>query len=82
MGAIIDEKTGHVSFDPALEAVSGVYVADDDRFVFDLNSSLLIVEGAPAEDEDRDGLRFYAWTGQSFRLLKFVPRLQACRKEH
>ena len=85
--AIIDERSGKVSFDPALGVVSGVYVgAEPDGsykyFRYRTGSRLLIVVGAPNENESRDGLHYYEWTGSSFKPLRFIQRHQACSIGH
>src|SRR5579859_4651762 len=62
MFGIIDAKTGTVFFDPDLRDVSGDQVGDDPKddppfwsLRFRQDSRLLIVLGAPNEDESREG---------------------------
>jgi hypothetical protein len=66
--------------------ISGVYVnAESGRQQpefwaarFRQDSRLLVIVGAPNEDEARDGVTYYEWTGSRLKLLRFVPRSQAC----
>lgn len=82
--AIVDTSTGHVYFDSRLRDLDTTQAnandERDDQFpaYFNLSSRLLVVVGAPNEDESRDGVAFYEWTGSRLKLLRFVPRLQAC----
>jgi hypothetical protein len=85
--AIVDTHTGRVYFDRRLRDLDTTQ-ADanndrDDQFpaYFNLSSRLLVIVGAPNEDESRDGVAFYEWTGSQLKLLRFVPRLQACVPE-
>ena len=88
--AVVDAKTGAVRFEPSIEVVTADRVSDAQAAAGDANqdffmlrfrrdSRLMIVLGAPKEDEARGGAAFYEWTGASFKLVKFVPRKQACR---
>lgn len=85
--AFIDESTGQVVFDDSLSGIWGGRVADADapgadyRVMFRPDSRLLIALGAPHEDESREGVHFFEWTGRRLKLLRFVPRLQACHVE-
>ncbi len=45
---------------------------------FRLDSRLLVVQGAPQEDETREGLTFLEWTGRAFRQVAFVPATRLC----
>lgn len=82
--AIVDTRTGHVYFDKRLRDLDTTQADEngesDNQFpaYFNLSSRLLVIVGAPGEDESRDGVAFYAWTGNQLKLLRFVPRLQAC----
>jgi hypothetical protein len=82
--AIVDTHSGRVYFDSRLHAVSTVQAESSDEHdnqfptYFSLSSRLLVIVGAPNEDESRDGVAFYEWTGSTLKLLRFVPRLQAC----
>jgi hypothetical protein len=44
------------------------------------DSSLLMTLGAPNEDETRDGMTYYRWTGKSFREIAFFPAIGLCKK--
>jgi len=85
--AIVDTHTGHVYFDKRLRDLDTTQAEagddHDDQFpaYFKLSSRLLVAVGAPNEDESRDGIAFYEWTGSELKLLRFVPRLQACVTE-
>jgi hypothetical protein len=85
MWGVIDERTGQVHFDPAIQTLD-VYAVDlsgpnAEALNFRRDSRLLIILGAPHEDETRNGASFYLWNGASFRLLKFVPQSRACRPD-
>jgi hypothetical protein len=83
---IIDRHSGRTFFDRRLRRISGVYVGSEpdeaqpafDALRFKRDSRLLVVLGAPNEDESRDGVTFLRWTGASFLQLHFVYRDQAC----
>jgi hypothetical protein len=86
--AIIDARSGEVSFDPRLSDVSLARVGPDEGVEgagngasaarFRRDSRLVVVLGAPQEDEAREGAAFYDWTGARLRLIRFVPRARAC----
>ena len=81
--AIPDARTGRVRFPEALHSISAVHVADlpgagYGSLRFQRDSRLLVVLGAPGEDEARDGVADLEWTGTALRLLRFVPRSQSC----
>jgi hypothetical protein len=77
---IIDAKSGRVFFEPDLRDISAVDVEDPDAQYINLrfraDSRLLVVIGAPKEDEARDGVAFYEWTGAGLKLLRFEARSQ------
>jgi hypothetical protein len=81
---IVDARTGRVIVPPLLQAISAVHVADvagPDGFNslrFRLDSRLLVVLGAPGEDEERDGATMLEWNGTALRMLRFVPRTELC----
>ena len=85
--AIVDTRSGRVYFDHRLRDLDTTQADSindkDDQFpaYFNLSSRLLVIGGAPNEDESRDGVAFYEWTGSQLKLLRFVPRLQACVAE-
>ncbi len=83
--AIVDTRTGRVTVPRLLRAISAVHVADvagpADGFNslrFRLDSRLLVVLGAPGENEERDGATMLEWNGTALRMLRFVPRNQLC----
>ncbi len=80
---IIDVKSGRVFFAPDLRGISTFRVVEPDSqepeyngLRFRTGSRLLVVLGAPREDEARDGVAFYEWTGTELKLLRFVSRSQ------
>ncbi len=83
---IIDRHSGRVFFDRRLRGISGVYVGSEPDGIqpafnllrFERDSRLLVVLGAPNEDESRDGVTFLRWTGETLLQLRFVHRDQAC----
>jgi hypothetical protein len=88
--SVVNLRTGKVRFQPKLWEVGFMSVGDErvktpavhEEFYnlrFRRDSRLMIVLGAPMEDETRDGAGFYQWDGKTFTLLKFVPRKDACR---
>jgi hypothetical protein len=87
---IVNARTGKVWFEPGLSVVSIDRVADEANPARGVNAELynlrfrhdsrmLVVLGAPGEDEAREGVGYYRWDGKAFALLKFVPRKDACR---
>ena len=81
--AIVDARSGRVFFDESVDDISGVHVGDepgasDWAARFRLDSRLLAIVGAPNENDARDGVTFYEWTGARLKLLRFVPRKEAC----
>lgn len=44
------------------------------------DSSLLMTLGTPNEDEARDGIAYYRWTGKTFQKLAFYPAMKLCKK--
>jgi hypothetical protein len=84
--AIVDAESGRAHFPPALAAIHTAHVGDNGRSLplryaalrFAPDSRLLVVLGAPAGDEAREGAAFYEWTGTALRLVRFVPRAALC----
>jgi hypothetical protein len=84
--AIVDARSGRVFFFKMLRAVSGAHVdfgksadtADDDLLRYRRDSKLLIILGAPNEDEKREGIGFYRWDHDRLDQLSFVPRAKLC----
>lgn len=85
--AIVDTNTGRVYFDRRLRDLDTTQADENDNrdkqfpAYFNVSSRLLVIVGAPNEDESHDGVAFYEWTGSQLKLLRFVPRLQACVTE-
>lgn len=88
---VVNARTGKVWFEPRIEIVSAIYVGEEklkkpqvsydyNALRFQLDSRLLIVLGAPHEDESREGVGYFLWDGARFAQLKFIPRNQACRE--
>jgi len=44
------------------------------------DSALLVTLGTPNEDEARDGMAYYRWTGKTFRRIAFYPAIRLCKK--
>jgi len=84
--AIVDTRSGDVHFDNRVRDISTVNVNDEPgreqpefwAARFRPDSRLLVIVGAPQEDEARDGITYYEWSGSRLKLLRFVPRAQAC----
>jgi hypothetical protein len=79
MFAVVDLKTGKVMRARQFSAVSGVHLAADDflseteseswGFRYKIDSSLLVVLGAPNEDESRAGAYYFVLQGEQLRLI-------------
>ena len=81
--AVVNVRTGQVHFPEAVRSISVVHVADTpetgyNSLRFRRNSRLLVVLGAPREDEARDGVAELEWTGTVLRLLRFTARSRSC----
>ncbi|HTT98951.1 MAG TPA: hypothetical protein VMF58_12940 [Rhizomicrobium sp.] len=44
------------------------------------DSALLMTLGTPNEDELRDGMAFYHWTGKTFHRIASIPAIKVCKK--
>jgi hypothetical protein len=44
------------------------------------DSALLMTLGTPNENQMRDGMAFYHWTGKIFRKIAFYPAISVCKK--
>jgi hypothetical protein len=64
--ALVDAKSGTVYPAPFKVLAFGVEVARP--LEYKLNSSLLVVQGCP--EEDNCGSYFYTWTGSEFKLVR------------
>jgi len=83
--AIVDARTGQVYFPGALGAITSIHVAvptggDYNSLRFQRNSRLLVVLGASYEDEARDGVTEFVWSGTALRLLRYVPLGRLCQE--
>lgn len=77
---VVDAKEGTVYFPPDdIATISTNHVDEvgpnepEPHFFglrFRLDSNLLIILGAPREDESREGILFYRWTGKTFELIQ------------
>jgi hypothetical protein len=85
--AIVDAKTGRVFFPPGIDVLSMDHVdvnpdEPDPQFTglrYRLDSRLLIVLGAPNEDESREGIMYYLWNGRSLeRRYSIASRKRLC----
>jgi len=83
--AIVDATSGRVTFLADLRAISGTHVISEKSDTaeywglrFRADSRLIIVVGAPNEDQGREGIAYYSWNGRSVDLLKFLPASQLC----
>lgn len=82
--AIVDALTGRVYFPDALGTITSIHVAvptggDYNSLRFQRDSRLLVVLGAPNENEARDGVTEFVWTGTALRLLRHVPLARLCQ---
>lgn len=78
--AIVDTRSGQVTFDNRIRDIYSGHVGEINYKGFRLNSRLLVIAGMPQEDEARDGVTYFEWTGSRLKLIRFVPRIQACRQ--
>ena len=85
--AIVDARSGRVFFPAAISDIAGNHVAGRDpdgaepafnSLRFRPDSRLLAVLGAPGEDESREGVSFFVWTGAALQPLRFIPRASLC----
>lgn len=77
--AAMDARTGRVTRLPGSEYISTHRVGGTLGGVeFARDSRLLVLAGAPREDEAREGVASYVWTGRGFQRVDFMPRAQVC----
>lgn len=83
--AIVDAVSGRVTFIDDLRAISGTHVEPEKSgwpqylgLRFRRDSNLLVVVGAPREDESREGIAYYKWNGKSLDRLRFISRADLC----
>jgi hypothetical protein len=62
-------------------AASGANKEGFDLLLFRRDSSLLIMLGAPGEDEKRDGVTYLHWTGTRFEQVGFIEAFAICRPD-
>ena len=85
MIVIIDAKTGKVFHPGGVMSVSANQVHDDlmvgepkwpntGPLKFRANSRLLVLLGAPEEDEKRRGISYFVWRNDELSLVRFVPK--------
>lgn len=81
--ALIDAKTGNVFFPTVLQgALTGLgSFSDVEKVEHQANSRLFIINGFPGiadpdgdATEQKQGTRYYEWTGKDFKLLKFIEK--------
>jgi len=81
--ALIDVKTGNVFFPTILQgALTGLgKFGDVEKVQHRANSRLFILNGFPGiadpdgdATEQKQGTRYYVWTGKDFKLLKFIEK--------
>jgi len=75
--AIVDARTGQV-FGDKFPYVSTVHSKGLNNLAFKLTSNLIVLTGAPDEDERREGVHYAVWTGRNLRFIRFVPRSRVC----
>jgi hypothetical protein len=70
------------AIDAATEAYAkaGTKSGEFNLLLFRADSSLLVMLGAPNEDEARDGVHFLRWTGKRFEQVRFIPTKALCGK--
>jgi hypothetical protein len=72
--AIVDARSGRVSFPPQLQPNSYQMVTDESEpFQYRRDSDLLIVTGAPM-DGDKEGVFYYRWTARQLKELRYVSK--------
>jgi hypothetical protein len=84
--AVVDNRTGRITFTAGLRPIAGDHGGDQPDYGAGLyynlrfrpDSRLLIIVGAPREDEARDGITYLEWRDGQFRQLRFIPRAEVC----
>jgi hypothetical protein len=76
--AVVDQKTGRVSFPPDFNIVEQVAAAPLDHVTNQVGSRLLIVTGMLDEDEKRLGVYFYEMTPKGLKRVKRLTYDQVC----
>lgn len=78
--AIVDASTGRVYFPPHLLSVSTVHVGEAENepepkfwaLRYRVDSDLLVVLGAPNDDEGLEGISYYRWNGKSLERIRHL----------
>jgi hypothetical protein len=88
MFAVVNLKTGRVMTTREFSAVSGVHLAAEDflrgtksdswAVRYKNDSSLLVVLGAPDEDDSRAGSYYFALQGERLRLIHTTRAIKNC----
>jgi hypothetical protein len=85
--AIVDAKSGRITFFDDLRAISGAHLGPEKSGLpeywglrFRRDSKLLIIVGAPKEDEGREGIAYYEWNENSLDRLDFISRERLCSR--
>ncbi len=79
--AIVDSISGHVFMSRDFGALSTVFVGGDDpsfTISFRRDSNLMILFGAPNEDEEREGITYLVWNGHDMKVIRFISRTDLC----
>ena len=76
--AVIDLKTGAVSFPPGLTGVEQGEASPLDDLTYRMDSRLLIVTGSPDEEFKGLGMRFYVMGRNGLRLIKTLSYAEVC----
>ena len=77
--AIVDGRNGEVLFDDEVRKVADAPWNPFDRLTVRPDSRLVMLSGAPNQDDRRNGVAFYAWTGDRLILLKRFHYDEVCR---
>jgi hypothetical protein len=85
---IVDERSGRVNFEEPHE-IAFEHVGDQPKAApgttdllgmrYRADSNLLILLGAPNEEESIEGVNYYRWTGARLVLVKHVAADRSCR---
>lgn len=78
--AIVDAITGKVFFPPGIPYIDGHFVdlgpgESMPEFItlrYSIDSRLLVLLGAPGEDESQAGIAYFEWTGASLKKIHFI----------
>lgn len=77
--AAVDARTGRVTKLPGADYMDTNHVGGKlGGVTFKRGSRVIVLAGAPREDQAREGVYRYLWTDDGFRLLSYVPRARSC----